>query len=363
MIRYNQTLLLNRGLPLTPTSTDIINDNLNFINNLDNDAIEVAGIRISNLPPNPPFEIHPYKNNTTLSPFEKYIIGTFPPISYVYDILINLSKIKQPIGENIGERKLPRPGFSFFHGNKKLMWDFLLTNLECVNMPINRNDIPAYLSNILTLSEINYGDIIDSCQRKLKNNRYKGNDNLLHNIDINKDLLRHILSSNCSRYLLFNTASIYGNGGLSFNDNGLVCLESDAKAFDLFIRAIQDVGYDIQIRVNEGENIETYFPWTSISNLNLNQRKNKIAFELKIINPTNNNIDFCQSFKKGDEKSLIIITPFSPAVAERRNVLAGNPIVNNWLNMNNGRNTKNMLFEIYQAFRNGNWNFLFNLNQ
>lgn len=358
MLRVKNELILNRGLTIPTNIEGVLNDNQSFLIDLRNQLINNEGIVY--LPENSPFEIHPYKATIELQYIDKYIIGTFPPISYVYDLIPAIKQLHQPYNAN--GRTLAKPGFPFFHGNRKLMWDYLLTRNEYNNIPNNRNDIPNFLSGILLQTELNYADIIDSCQRQLEINRYKGSDNLLYNINFNKDLLSHLLSNNCSQYLLFNTASIYGNNGLEYDNNGLVSLDSDAKAFDLFLRAIQEIGYDIEMRINNGRNPMTYFPWTSIKNLNLDQRKNKIAFELKIINPIDSNIEFSQNFNGGDEKSFVVITPFSPAVAQRRNILAGNPIVNNWLASNNGSNTKDMLFDIYHAFRSGNWDFLFNLN-
>ncbi len=126
---------------------------------------------------------------------------------------------------------------------------------------------------------------------------------MLRNISINNELIKHILSNNFAKYLLFNTTSIYGLGGIQFDENGLIDLDSDAKAFDLFIRSLQRFGYEIELRINEGGNM--MFPWTLISNLDVNQRATKIAFELRIKNPVGNELNICRNFEEGCERVFI----------------------------------------------------------
>lgn len=360
ILRKNEQLLINRELPPEITNELILEDNNNFLENLTNNAFLQRGRQITHLPDTTPFELHPYKNLMQLGQFEKYIIGTFPPISYVYDLLENIDIIRQPLNAN--NRKIPKPGFPFYHGNKKLMWDYLLTEDEQEEMPVQRIDIRNYLIEKLHEININYADIIDSTQRRLLENRYKGSDNLLYNLTINLDLIQHILSNKQCKYLLFNTASIYGIAGINLID-GYIDLEEDAKSFDLYVRALQELGYIIQIRLHNGINHDLFFQWTNISDLNLQQRSTKIAFELKVINPVDNPSDFCNTFEAGSYKEFIVITPFSPAVAQRVNLLAGNPTVASWLQLNPNSDTRDMLFQIYQNFRLGNWNTLFEMNQ
>jgi hypothetical protein len=356
MLRLNHAIIANRGLNNTINRTDIQNDNQLFLANLNNQGLNNNGI--VHLPENPPFEVHPYKSSVQLHSFEKYIIGTFPPISYVYDLIPSISRLYQPqVGNG---RRIPKPGFPFYHGNKGLMWDYLLTTQEIDDIPNNRMLIRAYLIQKLNDISINYADIIDSTQRELVENRYKGSDYLLRNISINNELINHILSNKFAKYLLFNTSSIYGLGGIQFDENGLIDLNSDAKAFDLFIRSLQVFGYEIELRISEGGNM--IFPWTVISNLNADQRATKIAFELRIKNPVGNELNICRNFEEGCERVFIVITPFSPAVAQRINKLAGNPIVANYLENNQGEDTKQMLYRVYQDFRHNNWNDLFNYN-
>jgi hypothetical protein len=356
MLREKNNLIENRGLNNPINHKDALDDSQLFLIEMNNQGLLNNGIAY--LPENPPFEFHPYKSALQLQNFDKYIIGTFPPISYVYDLIPLLRSINQPrIGNG---RKIPKPGFPFFHGNKKLMWDYLLTNDELEEIPKNRELIRTYLIEKLNQMAINYSDIIDGTQRELAENRYKGSDYLLKNITINKELISHIFSNKFAKYLLFNTASIYGVGGMQFDENGLIDLNSDAKAFDLFLRSLQEYGCEIEIRISDPEKLA--FPWTPISNLNIQQRSMKIAFELRILNPIGNTLNIFNDFEQGTTREFIVITPFSPAVAQRINLLAGNPVVANYLANNQEQDTRQMLYRIYQDFRNNNWNALFNYN-
>lgn len=357
MLRKQEQLIANRGLGDPMNIEAIQNDNQIFLSDLENQSLNNLGI--VHLPENPPFEIHPYKDTLQLQNFNKYIIGTFPPISYVYDIIPTIQRLNQPqIGNG---RRIPRPGFPFFHGNRQLMWDYLLSPDEIIELPNDRQLVRNYLIDKLNQMSINYGDIIDSMQRNLYENRYKGSDNLLKNISFNKELICHIFSNKSARYLLFNTASIYGLSGIEFDNNGFINIDSDAKAFDLFVRILQEHGYLIELRISIGVNVQ--FPWTPIIDLTDSEKSTKIAFEMKIINPNGNSLNLCNNFELGSERDFIVITPFSPAVAQRVNLLAGNPIVANYLAINQGQDTKQMLFLVYQDFRNSNWEDLFNYNQ
>jgi len=358
ILRPSNNLIIGRGLATPITNAIIAADNTAFITGLRAGIVSRKGKTVAHLPPNPPFEIHPYKALIPFQEFEKYIIGTFPPINYVYDTT-GIMEIRQPLLGN--KRKLPEAGFPFYHGNRELMWDYLLTPAELnILNGLSRSSKVPYLIAELVKMQINYGDIIDSLQRKLDaKGSYRGSDNLLFNISVNIDLINHILANTKAKYLLFNTASIYGIQGLSLQPNGLVDLTNDAKAFDLFIRALQELGYQIEIGIDAGP---TAFPFTAPFALTYSQKSTKIAFELKVINPITNPSTFCCSFSPGSEKVFKIIAPFSPAVAQRTQLLSGNPIVSYWKSLNPNRSTKNMLSEIYQKFRNGNWNNLYLLN-
>ena len=161
MLKINNPLILGRGLPVSSPCNmpAIIGDNVAFINNL----IPTLG----QLPPNPPFEIHPYKQDFPLQDFEKYIMGTFPPISYILDkpqiVAAGISNLQQPIGA--GGQVISLPWIPFYHGNQGSMWDFLLTPVEMAALTAMRNaangrqNAKNYLIKFLLENKINYADI------------------------------------------------------------------------------------------------------------------------------------------------------------------------------------------------------------
>jgi hypothetical protein len=362
MIKINNPLILGRGLPfpLACNSPVIIGDNTAFIA----DLIPTLG----QLPANPAFEIHPYKQDFPLQNFEMYIIGTFPPISYILDnpllVAAGIPNLVQPIGA--GGQVINFPWIPFYHGNQGSMWDFLLTAPEMAALTairiaaFGRQNAKSYLINFLLENKINYADIIDTTQRNLNaQGRYDGKDNNLNNICPNNDLICHILSNPKAKYLLFNTSTIFSNSGISYEAGGLLNLNANTKSFDLFIRQCQELGLEIQIRIQQG-NPATFYNWTNISLLALAQRRTKIAFEIKIKNPTSNRKLDC-NFKSGEEKIFTVITPFSPAAVNRGRTRS-NRIVRNWLLINPRQTPSNLLTTVYQNFRNNNFVPIFNLN-
>jgi hypothetical protein len=81
----------------------------------------------SSFPDECPEEINPYIGEVELQNYEKYVIGTFPPISYMLDNEkikeAYISSIKKPVK---GREKKPK--VNYYHGNKGSMWDLLLGN-------------------------------------------------------------------------------------------------------------------------------------------------------------------------------------------------------------------------------------------
>lgn len=363
MLKTNNPLILSRGLqiPLACNAPPILGDNLAFINNL----ITTLG----QLPANPPFEIHPYKQDFPLQAFEMYIIGTFPPISYILDkpplVAAGITNLQQPIGA--GGQVINFPWIPFYHGNQGSMWDFLLTPLEMAELTAIRNaangrqNAKNYLINFLVQNKINYADIIETAQRTLSDQgRYDGKDNNLNNICLNKELICHILSNHNAKLLLFNTSSIFSNTGIPYDANGLVkAFNNNTKSFDLFIRQCQELGLEIKIRIQQG-NPAIFYDWTNISLLTLVQRRTKIAFEIKIKNPISNRKLDCD-FKSGEEKTFTVITPFSPAAVNRGRTRS-NRIVRNWLLSNFGQTPSSLLTSVYQNFRNVILLPIYNLN-
>lgn len=362
MLKYRADLISARNIcPTINLSNSFIkNDNNTFLTSL----ISSNGI----LPHTAPFEIHPYKNELPLNLFEKYIIGTFPPISYTLDnkIIVN-SNIDHLLQPNNSGRAIQKPRIPFYHGNLGSMWDFILTNDEIkeLNVLLNkvngRNLAKEYLISFLRKCKINYADIIDSTQRSLnKNSRYDSDDKNLYNIYINKALIKHILSNENAKFLLFNTSSIFGNVGIELDDNKKINVTKNTKSFDIFFRACQDLDLQIQIKVTSGNDKNT-FEWVNISELNTSQRKSKILFEVKISNHSDkNNLNL--ELPNFNEKILTIITPFSPAAVNRGKTKL-NAIVDNWICLNSGKNTNDFLKFAYHSFRNNDIDPLYLLNR
>lgn len=362
MLKINQPLILGRGLPF-PLNFNLLliaRDNAAFLNAL----VPALGV----LPVNPPFELHPYKGAFHLQNFDKYIIGTFPPISYVLDkpqvIAAGIITLQHPMGAACNPVTTPR--IPFYHGNQRSMWGFLLANaqnavLDAILQGANgRQNAKTFLINFLVNSEINYADIIDSTQRiRNANGCYDGQDKNLNNICPNNDLIHHILANPKAKYLMFNTASIFSNAGIRLGINGLINVDANTKAFDLFVRQCQDLGLIVQIQIQAG-NAATFYPWTNIAALTLAQRRTKIAFEMKIKNPIGNKKLVCD-FGEGKEKIFTVVTPFSPAAVNRGRIKT-NRIVHTW-RLNNGMLSPNVLLtSVYQNFRNINLLPIFNLN-
>jgi hypothetical protein len=360
MIKPNPQLIFNRGLPavLTCNNNAIAIDNANFLINL----VQTVGI----LGIHPCFELHPYKNSFPLQSFEKYIIGTFPPISYILDSpqinAAGITVLQQPVG--VGGHLISLPWIPFFHGNHGNMWDFLLTDAEMTALnvamqgPNARTNGRNYLINLLIKNEINYSDIIDVTQRnRNQNGRYDGKDINLNNICPNSELICHILSNTRVKYLLFNSSSIFSNSGVLMQANGII--NEVARSFDLFVRECQALGLQIELQIQSG-NPATFYRWTSVSTLHFLQRRTKLAFEMKIKNP-NGNKGICDGFAPGTEKVLTAITGPSPSAINQLGLI-GNIICDNWLLANPGQNRNDFIRWVYQSFRNNAILQLYNFN-
>jgi hypothetical protein len=158
---------------------------------------------------------------------------------------------------------------------------------------------------------------------------------------------------------LFNTSSIYNISGIKLNNFGFIDIDNSISAFDLFLYHLQNEGFEIEFKINNGSVV---FPWTPLQQLPMNLRSHKLAFEIKVKNINNTN-DKCL-LDIDEERIYSICTPLSPAVAHRYpNNLAVNPLIANWQINNPGMLPKDFLYNIYQDFRNRNWNNINSLNR
>lgn len=348
MLRPNPQLIINRGLvpPVSCGAPEIPGDYNAFLTTLIAQAIPQP-----NLPPHPPFEIHPYRDLLPLQNFEKYIIGTFPPISYILDnpdiSAAGITSLIPPAGNAINAPEIP-----FYHGNIGSMWKYFLTPIEIAQLLATpRAQKSALLIGILTNAQINYADIIDSCQRQ----GFNANDTNLYNICINRNLICHIITNPDAKSILFHSASIFGING--FNNNGQVQI----KSFDLFVKGCQEIGLTVEIQINQGHNPALFFPWTDVADLIHPQRINKMAFQMKLTNATSN--IRCSSLKPGESKVLEIITGPSPAGAAILGILNNNNFLA-WQGGDPLLTPTLFLRFIYESFRNNfNWLPFYNLNQ
>lgn len=297
-----------------------------------------------------PVEIHPYIRETKLQNFEKYIIGTFPPISYVLDNE-NIRDAGIDCVYTPNNSRESRPAVDYFHGNKGSMWDLLVgDNLFDFNA---NNDILRFEKKEAILAylkdkRINYSDIIYSLKRK----GYNAEDTSLKNIIIYDRLIEHISDNPHLNRILFNTSPTFSTEGFKTHANnvgggvqGRINVNSKCSSFALFFRRCQDLGIRVEFKVethNEALNLE----WTEVNLANtaiLNKwLKTKILFKAKISVPPgilNNEVEIIKEF--------FVITPFSPAA---RSKVEQNPIVNTWMNNNPGLNRNVFLTQIYQRF-------------
>lgn len=367
LINPNNDLLLQRNLnPLNihTESPEIINDVQVFKQEIAN-GIEN---NFSILPTHPGFERHPYKGLLTNSDASKYIIGTFPPISYFIDTLNNegypIEKLKQPSNPH---QTIDKPKIPFFHGNVNALWSVLLTpnELNTLNMLVNihRNEAKQFLIDILLELGIYYDDIILLTQRSLGN--IKPNNNLgytyedvnLKNISPDLDLVKTLLDNPKLEVVCFTNGATFRSG----NDGGLKLYNQMARlgfvrtgnsdALSLFLRTCQEIGLGIEMRCMP------HFNWTHLNQLTAAQKRTKLIFELRFTRTPKCTLKFLNTFR---QKEITVITPYSPAA---HGTIENHPIVNALKQMYGINHSSTQLLPfIYTHFRNGSYNELFQFN-
>jgi hypothetical protein len=355
MYRRNQNLIENRGIngdincqdPAISNDTDAA---INFI-------IANGGL----LPNHFPFEMHPYLNTYNLQNFSKYIIGTFPPISYLIDKIDNPNiphLIKPANGGN-----LTPPNTPFYHGNVDDLWRLFLTAQEFLLFKqLPRAIRRDHLINKLIDLEINYSDIISTVQRK----SYKPDDSELRNICPNLDLIEHILNNQNAKYLMFDTSNVFNTAiNNLFNLNGIIG-DNELKSFELFLKVLQDLGF--RLEVDFCSLIAPPNGWHTFNAMNAHifqqHYRKKVCTKLRIT--ANKSIKINESsFEKEFYKEFVVITSASPSGNGAR-AIGRNPIYINWVNLNPDypANGRTLVFRrhIYQLFRAGNWDALQAMN-
>jgi hypothetical protein len=370
-INYNETLLSNRGI--NSINFHIGSDEIN------NDAVafhaQVSGAihhGVAKLPMNPGFEYHPYKGVLMNQDSSKYIIGTFPPINYLIDTIVNqgyvINRLKQPTHPN---QEIDRPQIPFFHGNVSALWSAFLTrselqNLNAIVKNVGRFEAKEFLVAKLLEVGIYYDDIIACTQRslgKLKpvNNRgYTYEDTNLENIVPDLQLLTKVLSNLKLETICFTNGATFRsgqNGGLQLFTQrarqGLI-KTVNADALSLFLRTCQDVGLNIEIQCLP------FYQWKPLHQLTDVEKRTKLIFKLRLTPSSRFTLLDTQVFQT---KEVEVITPFSPAAHGK---IESHPIVLA-IKRTLGRNltAADVLPHIYSQFRNGNSGALyqFNINQ
>lgn len=370
MLKKRTDLINGRGLDPEAVNCDsplISADNEFFL-----EAMQPA----HTLPANPPFEKHPYLGLVQLMDYEKYIVGTFPPVSYVADLL-GVPEINQPTGDIIS-----RPWIPFFHGNRGRMWLYLLTHQEYLQLleivPLAANGDPArtqahdFLIAFLQENNINYSDIINACQRELRNNAYTSEDKRLWNICIYDRLVRQLLLNSNARVVLFNTASLFKESGLKIHRHetihglpGQIDIVTATSSFDLFLRACQELGLKAELRILQGPTL--HFDWTEVNVENRvflqHHMRNKLICEGRLSSRS----ESANSLPGFKSKDLTFITPLSPAAVNRGRA-RGNRVIQNWALLNHpGAPIDHgmlggFLRFVYQSFRNGAFQELYAYN-
>lgn len=356
------SLLNTRGInPMVNCGDNsIISDRNSFLHEISNSINN----GISTLPLNPGFELHPYKNILKNFNVNKYIIGTFPPISYLIDIIrqenIEISLLKQPTFPN---QLINQPQIPFFHGNVTGLWSVLLTQIEIEELSIIRNlnrfDAKLFLINWLVKNQIYYDDIIELTQRKL--GRLKPNNNLGYTYeDVNLvhicpdlSLVAKVLYNDNLKIICFTNGKTFTSGksgGLNISKDGKVNTK-DSDALSIFLRACQNLGMKIEMQC------QPYFSWINFQDLSNIQKRTKIIFEIRI---TKTNLCTNKLFDKFNQKIVTVMTPYSPAAHGK---IENHPIVLSFKNQYGLNYTAiKILPKIYEKFKNNTYLDLYNFN-
>jgi len=322
---------------------------------------------IATLPIHPGFEKHPYKGVLENSSASKYIIGTFPPISYLIDSLnaagSQIQNLRQP---TFPFQLISKPNIPFFHGNVNGLWGVLLpqNNLAELIELQNHNRLAAknYLIHWLSDNNIFYDDIISFTQRKLGKIGANGNlgytfeDVNLKNICPDLSLVQQLLNHSNLNVVCFTNGATFRsgqNGGLGLYDQinriGMVKTKN-ADALSLFLRTCQDIGLQIEMRCLP------HFNWTLLQLLNAVQKRTKLIFELRITRTSACTFEGLLDF---NQKNFTAITPFSPAAHGN---IEAHPIILSFRAIHGQIPIVQILNIIYEKFRTNTYGELYQYN-
>lgn len=235
MIKFNRQLLINSANELGFTNE--VNDSDEYLKELFNHATNwVRDKEPKRLPCCPPPEKHPYLDLCPINPeFKKYIIGTFPPITYQSDFFTDI--------QFCNGKKVSMPQLPFYHGNRQMLWQYLLSEEQYSALSGDRLQRRIQIIRYLNDNRINYADVISYCQRA----EYNADDANLFNIILNEQLLEIATRKSEEEILLvFNTGSLFTARGLKFYRNGRI--NAASFVFDMFIALVIEAGIEVQIQ-------------------------------------------------------------------------------------------------------------------
>lgn len=275
-----------------------------------------------------PQEIHPYLKyrNKMLKKPKGYIIGTFPPSSYLRNKPLKDGAINDQCLKVKGISVQKKPQLDFYHGNKASFWELL---------GIEKIEVKEIL-NFLESKKWVYSDIIYSCSRK---NIKSSNDSDLLNIVPNFDLIDEILKREDSPKLWFNTSGTFNQGGINVyktgENKGYVNIKP-ARSYELFLRSLQNLGHKLKVRLNENDK------WIDVNDTNSDQLKTNFRYIIS------------HQLMVSDNKTYNIITGPSPS-GQARITIRSNVNFQNWTKNQPHENQKPDTFikETYLSIING----------
>jgi hypothetical protein len=164
-----------------------------------------------------------------------FIIGTFPPASY---LLTQLETAAIAVGRDIVKS---RPMLDFYHGNDGMLW-------KCLSIPKASR---KQCLDLLWEHGAVYADIIASCAREHITDT---SDVKLHNILLNQPLMNEVLDRDDKPHLWFTSASVFNSKGLEVHvkkgDSGAPgnVRIATRDPYSLFLRGLQDDGHRLAVR-------------------------------------------------------------------------------------------------------------------
>ena len=196
-------------------------------------------------------ETHPYlrfRHQMVARP-KLYIVGTFPPASYLLQQL-NLEEIEHM---GIAVRKQPR--HHFFHGAASPIWEYLMDDLDWY---ADDEDVIERILAWLAEREIVYTDIARCVRREMLTRSSDGN---FAELWINRALMNELLDeagdSTAPINIWFTNSACFNKVGVRVNQTGpqlgRICINGNS-AHCIFLRALQMMNWDIELRVPGSEN-------------------------------------------------------------------------------------------------------------